>query len=151
MFCSWTTISSCNTAIHIPMPSAPSSRGHPDVEIILLVRPEAIRNAVDAIKSGAADYLAYPVSEAETQVVLERLDKHQILTTRLDYLKDQFWNEEALHVVKTNSNAMRDALFQGTTDGGDQDHRPSHRRNRDRKKPHRETDSLPQHAEKKRL
>ena len=85
-------------------------QGHPDVEIVLLVRPEAIRNAVDAIKSGAADYLAYPVSEAETQVVLERLDKHQILTTRLDYLKDQFWNEEALHVVKTNSNAMRDAF-----------------------------------------
>jgi DNA-binding NtrC family response regulator len=85
-------------------------QGHQDVEIVILVRPDEIRRAVDAVKSGASDYLTYPVNPAEVQLVLERLDKNLILTTELDYLRDQFWNEEALHVVRTNSPAMREAF-----------------------------------------
>ncbi|ADU63706.1 MAG: sigma-54 dependent transcriptional regulator [Pseudodesulfovibrio sp.] len=85
-------------------------QGHQDVEIVILVQPDEIRRAVDAVKSGASDYLTYPVNAAEVQLVLERLDKNLILTTELDYLRDQFWNEEALRVVRTNSPAMREAF-----------------------------------------
>jgi DNA-binding NtrC family response regulator len=85
-------------------------QGHPDVEIVILVGPDEIRRAVDAVKSGASDYLTYPVNPAEVQLVLERLDKNLILTSELDYLRDQFWNEEALRVVRTNSPVMREAF-----------------------------------------
>ncbi|MBU4476360.1 MAG: sigma-54-dependent Fis family transcriptional regulator, partial [Proteobacteria bacterium] len=62
-------------------------QGHQDVEIVILVQPDEIRRAVDAVKSGASDYLTYPVNAAEVQLVLERLDKNLILTTELDYLR----------------------------------------------------------------
>jgi DNA-binding NtrC family response regulator len=85
-------------------------QGHPDVEIVILVSPADIRLAVNAVKAGASDYLTYPINPAEVQMVLERLDKNLILNTELDYLRDQFWNEEALHVVRTNSPVMREAF-----------------------------------------
>ncbi|MBI9112171.1 sigma-54-dependent Fis family transcriptional regulator [Maridesulfovibrio ferrireducens] len=85
-------------------------QGHSDVEIVVLVMPDDIRRAVDVMKSGAVDYLTYPINPGEVQVVLERLDKTLMLHTKLDYLRDQFWNEDALHVVRTDSIAMRDAF-----------------------------------------
>ncbi|MBI9078797.1 MAG: sigma-54-dependent Fis family transcriptional regulator [Pseudodesulfovibrio sp.] len=85
-------------------------QGQAEVEIVILIQPEGMRRAVDALKAGASDYLTYPVTEAEVQGVLERLDKNLIMTTKQDYLKDQFWNEEALHVVRTDSQVMRDAF-----------------------------------------
>ncbi|SMF03507.1 sigma-54 interaction domain-containing protein [Desulfovibrio gilichinskyi] len=85
-------------------------QGHTEVEVVVLVQPEGVRRAVDAMKSGAADYLTYPVSPGEVQVVLESLDKTLMLHSKLDYLRDQFWNEDALHVVRTDSVAMHDVF-----------------------------------------
>ena len=85
-------------------------QGRPEAEIVILVQPEDLRHAVDAVKAGAADYLTYPINESELQLVLERLDKNLILHTELDYFRDQFWNEEALQLVRTNSPAMREVF-----------------------------------------
>ena len=82
----------------------------PEAEIVVLVAEDQVRRAVDAVKHGASDYLTRPIDQAEVQGVLERLDKNLILNAKLDYLRDQFWNAEALEVVRTNSAAMREVF-----------------------------------------
>jgi len=89
---------------------SPIWQGQPDIKIIIIVRAEAIHSAVDCVRLGATDYLTYPISETEVQSVLERLNKNLILTAKMDYLKDQFWNEEALHIVRSNSPVMHDVF-----------------------------------------
>ncbi len=86
-------------------------QGPSAADVIVLVDSDDMRGAVDAVKAGAADYLTYPIAAADVLRVLEQLDKSRILHSELDYLKDQFWNEDALDVVKTESPAMREVFF----------------------------------------
>ena len=79
----------------------------PSAEVIVLSRPDKIRDAVKAMKAGASDYLTYPVDAEEVKYVIESLQKSQRTELELDYLRDRFWRADSLNVVRTNSPLMR--------------------------------------------
>jgi len=79
-------------------------------QVIVMVTPEQIRSAVDAVKSGAADYLPYPLAPEEIKLVLERTRDSLMLQSELDYLRDHFWQDDARDVVGTASPAMREVF-----------------------------------------
>ena len=79
-------------------------------EVIVMVTPKQIRQAVDAVKAGAADYLSYPLTDEEIKLVLERTRDSFILQSELDYLRDHFWQDDARDVVGTASPIMREVF-----------------------------------------
>ena len=85
-------------------------QGPSGADVVVLVDADDVRGAVDAVRAGAADYLSRPLEVADVLRVLEQLDKSRILHSELDSIKDQFWNEDALEVVRTSSPAMREVF-----------------------------------------
>lgn len=79
-------------------------------EVVVMVEPENVRDAMGAVRAGAADFLTYPLASGDVAHVLEQLEKRGMLRTELDYLKGQFWNEDALEVVQTASPVMREVF-----------------------------------------
>ncbi|MBN1480048.1 sigma-54-dependent Fis family transcriptional regulator [candidate division KSB1 bacterium] len=82
-------------------------RLYPTVEIVILCRPHKVRSAVQAVKSGASDYLTYPVSTNEVRLVIDQITENIRMQSELDYLRDKFWNNESLTLLRTNSVSMR--------------------------------------------
>jgi DNA-binding NtrC family response regulator len=82
----------------------------PTAEIIVLASQEAIRDAVNAVKAGAGNYITYPVNPEEVRYVMESLQESQRLQSELDYLRDRFWRRESLDVVRTNSPVMKEVF-----------------------------------------
>ena len=61
----------------------PFWRIYPSVEIIVMAPQNMIRNAVQAVKAGANDYLTYPLDAAEIKLVSETINKTKILQSEL--------------------------------------------------------------------
>ena len=80
---------------------------YPTIEIIVMSSQEMIREAVMAVKAGASDYLTYPVNPDEVKHVTESLHESLISQSELDYLRDQFWQSDALELIHTNSSVMK--------------------------------------------
>ena len=57
---------------------------HPLVEVVVLAPKERIREAVRAVKSGADDYLTYPIDPAEVRLVIESLRESLTQNLELD-------------------------------------------------------------------
>ncbi len=89
----------------------PFWRLHPSVEIIVMAPQEMIRNAVKAVKSGANDYLTYPLDAEELKLISENINKTRILKSELDYLRDKFWLKESFELLRTESDGMK-TVFQ---------------------------------------
>ena len=85
---------------------------YPSVEIIVMAPPEKIRNAVDAVKAGADDYLTYPLDAEELKLVSENLKKARIMQSEIDYLRDRFWQMDTFELVRTNSESMNKVFQQ---------------------------------------
>ncbi|MEZ0576745.1 sigma-54-dependent transcriptional regulator [Halodesulfovibrio aestuarii] len=79
-------------------------------DVVILVNSTEIRYAIEGINAGAVDYLAYPLMHSEVTLVLSRLDRDLARKHELSYLQDDFWNEKALQLVKTNSPLMREVF-----------------------------------------
>ncbi|MFO8163201.1 MAG: sigma-54 dependent transcriptional regulator [Desulfatiglandales bacterium] len=79
---------------------------YPTMEIIVMAPQEMIREAVMAVKSGASNYLTYPVNPEEAKYIMESIYEAIIAQSELDYLRDQFWKSESLDFVQTKSQAM---------------------------------------------
>ena len=79
----------------------------PDAEIIILSTQNLIREAVNAVKAGASDYLTYPLNPTEIKYVIENIHKNIRLQSELDYLRGQFWRKESLVMLRTNTLEMR--------------------------------------------
>ena len=84
----------------------PLWRAFPNAHVVVLSSQARTREAVKAVKAGANDYLTYPVLPLEIEVL-----RDSVLTVRqereeLDYLRDQFWHDEAANLVRTHSPAM---------------------------------------------
>jgi DNA-binding NtrC family response regulator len=80
---------------------------YPSIAVVVMSRPERIREAVAAVKAGANDFLIYPVSPEEVRHVTEAVFKSILLRSELDYLRDRFWKSESLELVHTLNPAMR--------------------------------------------
>ncbi len=85
---------------------------YPSVEIIVMVPQDMIRNAVQAVKAGANDYLTYPLDIEEIKLVSETINKAKMMQSELDYLRDQFWLVDSFEILRTNSDRMRKVFQQ---------------------------------------
>ena len=82
----------------------------PTLQIVVVAPPEQTREAVMAVKAGAANYLAAPVTPEEVRLVMDNIVAAWKRDSELDYLRDQFWERDARDIVRTNSPRMR-AVF----------------------------------------
>ena len=79
---------------------------YPDVEIVVMAEQSMIREAVQVVKAGASNYLTYPLNADEVKYVTDSIYESIIAQSALDYLRDKFWEGEALEIVQTKSPAM---------------------------------------------
>jgi len=88
----------------------PFWRNSLDVDIIVLSSPEMIREAVNAVKSGASNYLTYPLNPEEIKYVVDSLQEYSRMSSELDYLRDRFWRSDSLSVLRSNSPLMKEVF-----------------------------------------
>ncbi|MCM0754595.1 sigma-54 dependent transcriptional regulator [Desulfovibrio aminophilus] len=82
----------------------------PQTPVFVLCPPELTREAVKAVKAGAANYLILPLDAAEIAYVTESLEELNQLQHELDYLRGRFWKKDPDDVTQTNSPAMREVF-----------------------------------------
>lgn len=82
----------------------------PTAQIIVLSTQDRIREAVNVVKAGASNYLTYPLNPDEVRYVTESIYESIRMESELDYLRDRFWQNDSLEVVRTNSPVMKEAF-----------------------------------------
>jgi DNA-binding NtrC family response regulator len=82
----------------------------PQTPVFVLCPPELTREAVKAVKAGAANYLTLPLDAAEIAYVTESLEELNQLQHELDYLRGRFWNRDSQEVSQTNSPLMQEVF-----------------------------------------
>ena len=82
-------------------------QAYPAVEVIVISPQEMIREAVRAVKAGAADYLIYPIEPEEVKYVIQSMNETILMRSELDYLKDQFWQPNSLAIIHSKSPTMQ--------------------------------------------
>ena len=85
----------------------PFWHAYPTAQIIAMSSQEMIREAVRAVKAGASDYLTYPVNPDEVKYITQSIYESIIMESELDYLRDRFWQEDSLEIVRTRSPLMK--------------------------------------------
>ncbi|MCG2759048.1 MAG: sigma-54 dependent transcriptional regulator [Desulfobacteraceae bacterium] len=85
----------------------PFWHAYPTAQIIAMSSQEMIREAVRAVKAGASDYLTYPVNPDEVNHITQSIYESIIMESELDYLRDRFWQEDSLEIVRTRSPLMK--------------------------------------------
>lgn len=88
----------------------PFWRISPDVDIIVLSSPEMIREAVNAVKAGASNYLTYPLNPEEVKYIVDSLQEYSRMSSELNYLRDRFWRSDSLSVLRSNSPLMKEVF-----------------------------------------
>ena len=88
----------------------PFWRVTPDVDIIVLSAPEMIREAVNAVKAGASNYLTYPLNPEEIKYIVDSLQEYSRMNSELNYLRDRFWRSDSLSVLRSNSPLMKEVF-----------------------------------------
>jgi DNA-binding NtrC family response regulator len=84
----------------------PLRRALPAAHIVVMSRPESIRETVKAVKAGADSYLTYPVVPEEVALIREGIEEAVRARAELDHLRDPFWEEDR-DLVRTESEPMR--------------------------------------------
>ncbi len=84
---------------------------YPTVNIVMMASSDTVRDAVYAVKAGADNYINCPINSEEVQHVTEIIHEQRLKTSELDYLRDQFWEQDAKDVLRTNSPLMK-AVFE---------------------------------------
>lgn len=80
---------------------------YPTMPIVVMSPQQRIRQAVRFVKSGAWDYLTYPVNPEEVRLVIDNIHESVMIRSELDYLRDEFWSDEWLETIHTNNSAMK--------------------------------------------
>lgn len=80
---------------------------YPALPIIILTPQSEARKAIRLIKSGAADYLTYPVNPDEMIHAVEGINESIKIKSELDYLRDEFWDPEWAKTIHTGNSAMK--------------------------------------------
>lgn len=82
---------------------------HPDVVFIMLTGYGTIESAVEAIRTGAADYLSKPVVDAELRLTLERAVRQQHLLAENTRLRGELDEKHGLDSIVGADYRMRKA------------------------------------------
>ena len=88
----------------------PFRESNPLVGIVILAPKDDIRKAVNMVKSGANDYLSYPIDSSEVRLVIETMQESLNQNLELDYLRDRFWKTEWLDLINTRTESMREVF-----------------------------------------
>jgi len=84
----------------------PFWRLYPTIEIIVMSSKDRIREAVNAVKEGASDYLLFPIQSDEVEHLLQTIRESIIVQSELDYLRGQFWEKNFQDIIKTKNHKM---------------------------------------------
>jgi len=82
----------------------------PDSDIIVLTPQNMVRNAVEAVKAGASDYLTLPLNRDDIRYVIDRIDEKNKILSELYYLRDIFFQKEGQYLLRTKSPLMQEIL-----------------------------------------
>jgi len=88
----------------------PFKRRHPGVQFVVLTARQALRDAVRTVKSGANDYLTYPLDGQEVRLVVAAAREATVKQLKEDYLRNQFWKTDWLDFTKTRNPRMHRVL-----------------------------------------
>ena len=80
---------------------------YPTLEIVVMCTQGLLREAVKAVKAGANTYLTHPLDPEELKLVIESIYDYKIMESELDYLREQFWQTDALDLIQTKSSVMQ--------------------------------------------
>ncbi|BBO75591.1 Fis family transcriptional regulator [Desulfosarcina widdelii] len=83
---------------------------NPWVQFVALAPQKHTRQAVNAVRQGADDFLTYPFDESEIKLVVDNLQQERTKHFELEYLRDKFWKSDWLDIIYTNNPAMRKIL-----------------------------------------
>ncbi|HDR15439.1 MAG TPA: sigma-54-dependent Fis family transcriptional regulator [Desulfobacteraceae bacterium] len=79
----------------------------PTVEVVVMTPPEAVREAVKAVRAGARTYVSYPLQQEELKHAVDSVCESVLLQSELDYLRTRAWDEDVFTMAQTKSPAMK--------------------------------------------
>ncbi|MFH0921867.1 MAG: sigma-54 dependent transcriptional regulator [Fibrobacterota bacterium] len=79
----------------------------PAVQIVVMGPHERVKDAVNAVKAGAVNYLTYPIDPDEVKYIIQTTYEFSLMQSELDYLRDQFIEEDPLETFQSNSPVMK--------------------------------------------
>jgi two-component system, NtrC family, response regulator AlgB len=82
----------------------------PETTVVIMTAHGSIDSAVEAIKSGAHDYLQKPFEFTQLQHFAEKVYEHHCLTRQISELKDELSRQRRTEVVLTRSDLMKAVL-----------------------------------------
>ena len=71
----------------------------PNTEVIIITAYGTVSNAVNAMKSGAFDYIMKPIELEELEIVIERVFEHRSLVNENQYLKKQLSTSHVSQII----------------------------------------------------
>ena len=83
---------------------------YPALEIIVITPVERIREAVNAVKEGASDYILFPIKSDDVNYVLKNVKESLIVRSELDYLRDRLRETDIQQTMRT-ANAKMKAVY----------------------------------------
>jgi len=72
--------------------------------------PERVADAVAAVNAGVSDYLTLPIIESELHLLINNIVEARIVRGELAHLRDEFWKDESIALVRTNNQRMKEVL-----------------------------------------
>jgi DNA-binding NtrC family response regulator len=93
-----------------PAPLKALTRQFPAAGVIIITTVAELRATVAVLKAGADEYIMSPIAAEEVLYIAQSLREKQMLTSEIDYLRDQFWEVEATDFVRTKSARMQAVL-----------------------------------------
>ncbi len=75
----------------------------PSIQIIVISKKSQVKGLVKLVKSGASDYLTYPLDPDEIELAVNCVRKDIRIQSELEYLRDEFWRQETLKYVQTKN------------------------------------------------
>ena len=82
----------------------------PTIGIVVMAKPDMIREMVKAVKAGASDYLTLPLDPDEIQLVTEDIRESIIKESELNYLREQLWKSDSLEMIHTDNTAVKEVF-----------------------------------------
>ena len=84
----------------------------PAAEVIVMCAQERIREAVRAVKAGAADYVTYPIAPEEIRLILDTVQNQRRRQMELEYLREGMFRRKAASVSRSKSSVIREVYRQ---------------------------------------
>jgi DNA-binding NtrC family response regulator len=82
----------------------------PEVEIVMITAYGSIATAIDAMKSGAYDYLLKPFEPDELGILIEKITEHQAQVRENIFLKQQYEDRTRFESMIGQSRAMQEVF-----------------------------------------